>query len=486
MRGFERFWRTPRRTAGLLTLAFCGLCSCQSTPSQAPAPGGTTGSITSTSKPGQPLGEVTQGERVGREKMNLEQVQAEVEAFADRYVLRVAQATDQASNQAPEARERLHALKLAVGRGAYISAAGPNPVVSLLDLIVQSTLVRSSVERHLAQTLPEDAAAPLLDTLARLQDEAWGIGQRVLAPQELADLRTLIDSWIAENPNVVYVAGIRFADFARLRPKESTSLPSSIFGLLRIDPFASIDPAAREIHESRLLAERIFFSLQRMPQLLQWQTEAAFYDVANAASSQRLLNDLEEFTATAKTMTDAVQRTPRLVRQELEQGAEPLQALLQQTDESLGAANQTLVKIDETASNLRDVSEAAAEAGRAWEGAVSAARDIVTELHANGEAGAAAPEAKPVTVQDVIAALQNAQVTAEQLRGLVTDLNTAAREGVFRDSVETSVTETRRAAQSVVVTATICGLALIAAAVAGGLFYRAKSRQWQSADASRS
>ena len=446
------------------------LSGCETPQQQRPQDGGI---LPQTSGP--TLGEVKTTTRVGPAKMSLEQVQAEVEAFADRYVISVAQGTDRVARENPEFRQALHAVKLSVGSGAYTIASGPNPVVSMLDLLVQATLVRNSIEKNLAQRLPEEAGQQLLSVFARLEQEAWALGARVLSDQELADLRVLIDTWIQENPDQVYVAGIRFADFSRLRPREGTSLPSSIFGLLHIDPFASIDPAAREIGEARELADRMFYYLQRMPQLVKWQSEGLYYELAGASETQQVLSNMERFTEATTTMSGAILELPAEIRAQLEQSETTVQNLVEQIDSSLSEARATVAEIEEASETLQQAGEAAADAGRSWEQTVLAFNDVVTALSPPDDP--AAPPREPVSVRDYITALKEAQATAEQLRALLNDINTTAQGGTIESSVAASVAETRRGAQGVVITATVCGAVLVSIIVVGGIIYRVVSHK---------
>src|SRR5690606_2875669 len=117
--------------------------------------------------------------------------------------------------------------------------------------------------------------------------------------------RALINDWIAQNPNQTYVASVRFSDFSRLRPAEVRQA-ASVLSLLRLDPFASIDPATREIEESRLLAERIFFFAQRLPQLITWRAEQLHYTIMSSREVEGLLADVNDFTETTTQMANTI------------------------------------------------------------------------------------------------------------------------------------------------------------------------------------
>lgn len=451
----------------LCAMALLGGCESAPKPVVTQAPGQPT---TTTQPSGQPIGEVKTTTKIGPAKLSLEQVQADVEAFVDRYVLTASQATDEAKQENPEFREALHELKLSIASGGYTIAAGPNSLVSLLDIIVQSTLVRNSVEKNLAARLPESSGAKLLAVFTRLEKEAWAIGERTLEPQEIADLRILVDTWIQENPDLVYVAGIRFADFSRLRPKEGKTLPSSVFGLLRIDPFASISPAAREAHEARLLAERFFYYMQRMPQLIDWQSERLYYNLAGARETRQALTNLDEFADSTRIMTEKVDQLPAKIRQELEASETSVNTILSRIDTSLGEARSTLAEIDEAAAMLQETGNSITEAGRAWEQTVNSFGEIVTTLSPPDDPNA--PPSEPVSVHDIINGIKEAQATAVELRQLLNELNSTVQSGNIENSVASSVAETRRGAQSIIITITTCVVIVIVFIVISAIVYR--------------
>jgi hypothetical protein len=428
----------------------------------------------------QPMGEVKSTNKIGPAGMNLEQVQAEVEAFADQYVLLVTEVTNQLSREHPELVPRLHAIKLSIGRGTYIIASGPNPVVSLLDLVVQTTLVHHTSQRTLRGALPEESAAPLLAVFERSRDQAWTLAERVLTPQEIADLRGLIDTWIEQNPNVTYVAGVRFSDFARMPRRQGSTAPTTIFGLLRVDPFASIDPAAREIQESRLLAERMFYYAQRMPQLITWNVESLYYDLARAPQTEQVLKNLNDFTTISGQLNQTIAQLPTRTREELAASEQTITRLLDQMNQSLEQTKQTLQHVDQSSENLRQASQAVADAGKAWQGTAEAVGEVAAIINPptppRPPGAPDEPPSEPVTLRDVTTALQEAQNTAIAMRKLLEEFSNTAKEGGFVTSVNSSVVEARREAQNVVITIAACLAALIVMVFACALIYRRTGR----------
>jgi hypothetical protein len=74
-------------------------------------------------------------------------------------------------------------------------------------------------------------------------------------------------------------------------PQRANSSPTSLFGLLFLDPMASMDPTTAAIEETRNTAERAMYYTQRMPTLLNWQMELFTYELAVQPETKQLLAD---------------------------------------------------------------------------------------------------------------------------------------------------------------------------------------------------
>ena len=98
----------------------------------------------------------------------------------------------------------------------------------------------------------------------------------MLKPEQQAELRQAIEAWRRQNPEPGSVLAARALGFASQVAKANqaeTAKPGSVFDLLKVDPLSGLDPATREIAQTRLFAERALFVTQKMPMLLRWQTE---------------------------------------------------------------------------------------------------------------------------------------------------------------------------------------------------------------------
>jgi hypothetical protein len=90
---------------------------------------------------------------------------------------------------------------------------GPNPSVSLLDLLLLTSLQAWSFEAHWIPAGIGAAGARALDRLKRAEEDAWISSNEVLSEDQLITLRELISAWIFENPDRTVVALVRFNEF---------------------------------------------------------------------------------------------------------------------------------------------------------------------------------------------------------------------------------------------------------------------------------
>jgi hypothetical protein len=139
--------------------------------------------------------------------------------LADAFVSRTAVAFDQleADTDSPEVRKWARSTKLGQALGAYSNASGPNALVNLLDMVVLITLRRMMIEQREIPQLLHDEGLPVLEAFRRREEDAWLLAARALTPAQLDELHQMIDHWWQENGGQMYVAFVRFQDFAEYR-----------------------------------------------------------------------------------------------------------------------------------------------------------------------------------------------------------------------------------------------------------------------------
>jgi hypothetical protein len=128
-----------------------------------------------------------------------------------------------------------------------------------------------------------------------------------------------IQRWREAHPAERYVSMVRLSEFPEAQASTAAApgakAPSSVFGLLFLDPFASLDPAMRQAQSYREAADRYYFYLQRMPTLLSWRVDSTSRQLLNSSELQQLMDNTSKFNATASSFTDSVKTITGLFKQ---------------------------------------------------------------------------------------------------------------------------------------------------------------------------
>ncbi len=247
-------------------------------------------------------------------KITLPVLEAEVMRFGDDLTAEMSQAADEFGDQAgtPQARALALIVKTGAANNSMIIASGPNPTANLLDMVVLVTLGRMTFEDY---WVPRHGppAQPMLDASRRLEKEIWSIAAQVLTPQQQDELRGLITAWRVEHPGQLE-AGVRFRDFAEIAAGKATgskARPGSVLGIFMLDPLAGLDPATREMEQTRYVADRALYVLQRMPNLLRWQSELLFSQTLATPGLQQVVSNSTQFAQSAEQLSLAVPEASR-------------------------------------------------------------------------------------------------------------------------------------------------------------------------------
>ena len=85
-----------------------------------------------------------------------------------------------------------------------------------------------------------------------------------------------------------------------------------------LDPFAGLDPVARELHETRVMAERATYLLQRMPLILQSQMQLIALDLVGLPETQTVVAATTQFAVATERFAAATAGYPEALRIERE------------------------------------------------------------------------------------------------------------------------------------------------------------------------
>jgi hypothetical protein len=344
-------------------------------------------------------------------------IQAEAMRFADGYATRVAEATEAVRRLVPTPEARLDTTrwKLSQATAVYTNAAEANPIVGALDIVTLATLSRMVVEDYWVPRYG-DAAKPLLETHRELEAEAWTIARSMLKPEQAEQLKTLITDWRAAHPDQVAVYQTRLLDFAAYSggvSSDTSSRPSSLLGVLRVDPLAGLEPTTRTIEETRLLAERSTYYLQRMPTLLGWHGELLSYQLAVAPESRQLLADANRVTKAAEVFARTAEQLPQLINDQRE-------AAIQQVFDNL-AANDKNLRASLVA--LRDSLQAGTEMAKSTDAAIQSLDRFVGRFQKEPGPPGEEKKGRPFDVLDYATTAREITATMAELNATLAALD---------------------------------------------------------------
>jgi hypothetical protein len=239
-----------------------------------------------------------------------QRVQSSTMSFANGYVGGMADAFDRVQNRTTTTQAKLAAVqgKTICAMGALGNAVSPNPVAGLMDMALMVTLTRQSFEDPWAKELfGQENVDIVLTALKPREAEIWHTASLYLTPAQIAELRKLAERWRREHPQQRFVASGRLTDFAEAKQaaQGGPGIVGGVFNLVRLDPFSGLDPAVREVEESRLLAERMFFYFQYTPLILSWQIDATYLRMLEAPEVKELMKNTNTVAASTTRVSTA-------------------------------------------------------------------------------------------------------------------------------------------------------------------------------------
>jgi hypothetical protein len=134
--------------------------------------------------------------------------------FADRYVDTVSRASTRAQSATNDTRLRYRLVDFQnkQATAAVQIAAGPDPNINAVDMVVLASLTRKSVTRNLPELIGS-SAQPIIEAFARLEKGAWSLVE-FLTPAQRADLRQRLGAW---TPDAGSLDTVAFKSTGRLR-----------------------------------------------------------------------------------------------------------------------------------------------------------------------------------------------------------------------------------------------------------------------------
>lgn len=303
-----------------------------------------------------------------REKKPLDeqQVQSLVMSLSDDLTFAVADACSQISARTTRADSQLYcnSLRLGVATSAISAAVARNPRVGYGDLVTTAMLERISLEEPAtARVLDPTDREQLHLVFEREENVLWSQLTQLITQAQADELRTMIMEWRKAHPDRESLTQVRLQELAAWRQtptaSPSTWSDASVLRLLRLDPMQGLDPATRQIKESRLLAERLGFWAQRLPMIVGWQMELTSSRLLQQASVNQVVENSTQFTTATTQFSKATTQIAQTYDKMLAELPKERQAAIEQTDKALAAQLKSLV--DQTSVALAAERKAAIE-----------------------------------------------------------------------------------------------------------------------------
>lgn len=246
--------------------------------------------------------------------------------FADTFITSVSQTLEKLKKPDGSAINRFDKVKLKSRLTTDMLAlvSGSNQVGNLVETLVYVESLRISIETYWLPGANNIDELPLLDVLRQREANLREIARDVLTPVQVAQLQQAIEDWRQSRKATDFDLGT-FASFALVNEvianteSKSTQASSNIFSLLDLDPLAGLDPAARELTETRLFGERALFLAKRMPQLMEYQMELLTMRTSDTPEVQKMIGASTQIATAADRLSQTFAQFPELIRSEHEQ-----------------------------------------------------------------------------------------------------------------------------------------------------------------------
>jgi hypothetical protein len=388
-------------------------------------------------------------------------LQLRVMRFADRYAGRTKDALLDFQGSSDD-RLRAQTWKLQQVQAAYTIASGPDPVTNALDMVVLASLSNMVVNDWPVTQRYGDRVRPLQEAHREMERQAWGLVKGVLTDAQTAQLHDIIINWRRENPGFRSVAYIRFNDLAkstgaREEVAEEPGGESSLFSVLGLDPLRELDPALREIAQTRQLAERSIYYFQHVPNLVDLQAEQFSDQVVAMPETKSLLASVDRASLVGDASERMVQSLPEILDREREA---LLSQLMQGLDERTG-------EIGALSDDLRSTLATGTETANAVHATLETA-DRISARFANTKT---ADTSRPFDIREYSEAAENAAVAAHELDVLAERADSVIP--VMRQATDETADRLERIINHLFLELLMLILAAIAASLLAALVYRA-------------
>ncbi len=310
---------------------------------------------------------------------------------------------------------------------------GANTYANLIDMAILSSLNRMRVEDYWIPKYYGESAKPYLLASQEVEKEIWRIAATTLKKDQLEELRAAIKTWHERNPRARSpsdLGSLSFAsEVAQINRSSRPGITSSVFNLLSIDPLAGLDPATRELANTRLFAERGLFLARHMPTLIRWETELLVLQTTEMPQMEKLLANTSQLSESADRFSRTAESLPELISAERQQIVQ--------------AVNVHLPGITSLAAQTEKALDAGKQMSNASTATLKSFQDVVRQL----QASPSNPNAEPFRINDYAAAAAQINASAQELTKLLQAFDQTLAPGKL-DGLSTRLDSMSRQAQA--------------------------------------
>jgi len=392
---------------------------------------------------GQDVGQRTAKGGTSGRPITVDELDQITKSFADRYVLLLSNACDEIRKDASSDRQRrdAHRLKLTGATAAFDAATGPDPVKQLVDLAVGVRLQKIVwvVEGQGERLFGRESTRRLSEALETADRELWSLCTRAMKPEQIGSLQETIRQWRRANPGLQWISDVRFDIVAG---HDAGKFIDGIAGALSPASGSVTD----SIGQARLLGQRAFYYLKRLPRLLDWQTEEALENALSTPEAGAVVNGVSRALESAAGVLSRLEEILTSAREGDGEGSDPkfreIHELLAEGKDLAQAAREAVGAFAQLRGRPRERNEPAA--ARTF--------DIKEYTAAGAQASQALQEAA-----DLLREVRELTGSEAGIRRVETAVNAAAR-GIGRESFRATDHAAWRIAQLILLTAFLASL----------------------------
>ena len=257
--------------------------------------------------------------------VDLVALQSDLLRFSDTFILTTSQATDELQLEAqPIKRDQQVLVRVRFSSDILALVTGANAIGNLVNMLVYTTSARFGVEDYWLPKVYGDSVMPLLKVLREQEKNIWDLAGEILTFDQRGELKKAIANSREKSKHTKGEIG-SFASLSLVNDiikssaqTKSSFMPSSVFKLLDIDPLSGLDPATRELTETRLFGERAMFIVQHMPQLLEWQMELLVERTTKNQEVQQMVSNTTKIAIAGDRLSRTFEQMPSLISNERE------------------------------------------------------------------------------------------------------------------------------------------------------------------------